>query len=177
MRKSKLILAILLLLALVGIGIVLPSLWRHNHQAQNPPLVNQEEFKKNTEAPQLTYKEFEQLDTFLPESVTADLKELFPLYLKASGISEDLTITFLPEDTSYPSADSTLLSFQLSNDSILPVIYLSDGSFLFGEEKLELTPEQNTYEKPNNQDLPEFTTEEIENRQEGGVPDTKEVQP
>lgn len=179
MRKSKLILAILLLLVLVGIGIVLPSIWKHNHQTQNSPSVNHKEHpvQNPTEMPQLTYKEFEQMETFLPETIAADLKELFPVYLKTSGISEDLTITFLPEDTSYPSADSIVLSFQISNDSKLPVTYLSDGSFLFGKEELELTPKRNTYEKPSDPDLPEFTTEEIENRQEGGAPNTKEVQP
>ena len=178
MSKSKLILSILLLLALVGIGIILPYIWKHNHQksASSSAVSEKHSVQKSSAAPQFTYKGFDELEIFLPESVVADLRELFSTYLIASEIYDDITITFLPDATSYPSEDSTELTFQLSNDSALPVIYLSDGSFLFGEEKMKLVPENTIYDKPDNPDLPNLTSEEIEARQEGGIPDTKEGQ-
>lgn len=100
-----------------------------------------------------------------------------PTYLAFAGISEEQTVTFLPEATTYPNTGFTALSFQLSDGSTLPVIYLSTGSFLFGEEKTELTSDNTIYEKKSDSDLPEITSEEIESRQEGGKPDTREVQP
>ena len=100
-----------------------------------------------------------------------------PTYLAFTGISEEQTVTFLPEATTYPNTGSTALSFQLSDGSTLPVIYLSTGSFLFGEEKTELTSDNTIYEKKSDSDLPEITSEEIESRQEGGKPDPREVQP
>lgn len=41
---------------------------------------------------------------------------------------------------------------------------------------MKLVPENTIYDKPDNPDLPNLTSEEIEARQEGGIPDTKEGQ-
>lgn len=179
MRKSKIILAILLLIVLVAVGIVLPYLWRNKHKAASPPAPVKENAsaQETTTTPALTYIDFEQLDSYLPETVIQELKEVFPTYFAAIGVQEELDITFLPDATSYPSDGSTSLTFQLSDDTLLPVLYLSSGSFLFGEEKMELTPETTIYEKPNDPSLPDINTEEIDARQEGGIPDSKEVQP
>lgn len=179
MRKSKIILAILLLIVLVAVGIVLPYLWRNEHKtASSPAAVKQSVSAQETvKAPALTYIDFEQIDAYLPETVVRELEELLPAYLAAIGVQEELDITFLPDATSYPSDGSTSLTFQLSDETLLPVLYLSSGSFLFGEEKMELTPETTIYEKPNDPSLPDVNTEEIDARQEGGIPASKEVQP
>ena len=91
MSKSKLILSILLLLALVGIGIILPYIWKHNHQksASSSAVSEKHSVQKSSAAPQFTYKGFDELETFLPESVVADLRELFSTYLIASEIYDD----------------------------------------------------------------------------------------
>lgn len=179
MRKSKIILAILLLIVLVVIGIVLPYLWKSEHKAASAPAPVKQ--STSTEQPikasNPTYIDFEQMDAYLPQTVVQELEELFPSYLAAIGTQEELDITFLPDATSYPSDGSTSLLFQLSDNTLLPVLYLSSGSFLFGEEKMELAPKTVTYEKPNNPSLPDINTEEIDARQEGGIPASKEVQP
>lgn len=67
MSKSKLILSILLLLALVGIGIILPYIWKHNHQksASSSAVSEKHSVQKSSAAPQFTYKGFDELETFL----------------------------------------------------------------------------------------------------------------
>ena len=179
MRKSRIILAIILLILLVGIGIVLPYIWKQNRQEPVPPAKTQQEQPslEHTDTPELIFTDFEQMEQVLPKDVISVLKKLMPTYLAFAGIREEQTVTFLPEATTYPNTGSTALSFQLSDGSTLPVIYLSTGSFLFGEEKTELTSDNTIYEKKSDSDLPEITSEEIESRQEGGKPDPREVQP
>ena len=80
MRKSRIILAIILLILLVGIGIVLPYIWKQNRQEPVPPAKTQQEQPslEHTDTPQLTFTDFEQMEQFLPKDVISDLKKLIP---------------------------------------------------------------------------------------------------
>ena len=150
MSKLRVILAILLLIILVVIGIVLPSLWKST---------------KNTSEKQ----------TDLASS--DDLKALFPVYLQNSGRTEIKSVTFLPDETTYPDNNTTRLFFQLSDSTRLPVQYIGDlGVLLFGDEEAEFSTEQQSYEKQTDDSLPTVTTDQVETRQEGGYDDITSTQ-
>ena len=89
MSRLRVILAILLLIILVVIGIVLPSLWKSskNTSEKQTDLAssNRGDSTPTEEMSDLEYTGFEKLSSFFPDSVTADLKALFPVYLQNSG--------------------------------------------------------------------------------------------
>lgn len=182
MSKMKVILSIVLLLLLIGIGIVLPFLWKQEKQKQadtEKPVVSKVETEKETEAAELNFAGFDKLEDFFSASQIEDLKLQFPSYLEETRQSSITKVTFLPNKTAYPDRDTTHLTFTLSDGTTLPIFYSASlGTFLFGEEKLQINSETRTYERQTDNTLPSVTTEEIEARQEGGYADTKEeVQP
>lgn len=182
MSKLRVILAILLLIILVVIGIVLPSLWRSskNTSEKQTDLAssNRDDLTPNEERSDLEYTGFEKLSSFFPDSVTADLKALFPVYLKNSGRDEIKSVTFLPDETTYPDNNTTRLFFQLSDSTRLPVQYIGDlGVLLFGDEEAEFSTEQRSYEKQTDDTLPTVTTDQVETMQESGYDDITPSQP
>lgn len=182
MSKLRVILAILLLIILVVIGIVLPSLWRSskNTSEKQTDLAssNRDDLTPNEESSDLEYTGFEKLSSFFPDSVTADLKALFPVYLKNSGRAEIKSVTFLPDETTYPDNNTTRLFFQLSDSTRLPVQYIGDlGVLLFGDEEAEFSTEQRSYEKQTDDTLPTVTTDQVETMQESGYDDITPPQP
>ena len=182
MSKLRVILAILLLIILVVIGIVLPSLWRSskNTSEKQTDLAssNRDDLTPNEESSDLEYTGFEKLSSFFPDSVTADLKALFPVYLKNSGRDEIESVTFLPDETTYPDNNTTRLFFQLSDSTRLPVQYIGDlGVLLFGDEEAEFSTEQQSYEKQTDDTLPTVTTDQVETMQESGYDDITPPQP
>ncbi len=182
MSKLRVILAILLLIILVVIGIVLPSLWRSskNTSEKQTDLAssNRDDLTPNEESSDLEYTEFEKLSSFFPDSVTADLKALFPVYLQNSGRIEIKSVTFLPDETTYPDNNTTRLFFQLSDSTRLPVQYIGDlGVLLFGDEEAEFSTEQRSYEKQTDDTLPTVTTDQVETMQESGYDDITPPQP
>lgn len=182
MSRLRVILAILLLIILVVIGIVLPSLWRSskNTSEKQTDLAssNRDDLTPNEESSDLEYTGFEKLSSFFPDSVTADLKALFPVYLKNSGRAEIKSVTFLPDETTYPDNNTTRLFFQLSDSTRLPVQYIGNlGVLLFGDEEAEFSTEQRSYEKQTDDTLPTVTTDQVETMQESGYDDITQSQP
>ena len=182
MINLRVILAILLLIIMVVIGIVLPSLWKSskNTSEKQEDLANsdREDSTPTEEMSDLEYTGFEKLSSFFPDSVTADLKALFPVYLQNSGRADIKSVTFLPDETTYPDNNTTRLFFQLSDNTRLPVQYIGDlGVLLFGNEEAEFPTEQKSYEKQTDDSLPTVTTDQVESRQEGGYDDITSSQP
>ena len=182
MSRLRVILAILLLIILVVIGIVLPSLWKStkNTSEKQTDLASsdREDSTPPEEMSDLEYTGFEKLSPFFPDSITADLKALFPVYLQNSGRIEIKSVTFLPDETTYPDNNTTRLFFLLSDSTRLPVQYIGDlGVLLFGDEEAEFPTEQRSYEKQTDDSLPTVTTDQVENRQEGGYDDISSSQP
>ena len=135
MSRLRVILAILLLIILVVIGIVLPSLWKStkNTSEKQTDLASsdREDSTPPEEMSDLEYTGFEKLSSFFPDSVTADLKALFPVYLQNSGRIEIKSVTFLPDETTYPDNNTTRLFFLLTapgcrfNISVIWVFFYS----------------------------------------------------
>ncbi|WP_302789277.1 DUF5038 domain-containing protein [Anaerostipes caccae] len=181
MSRKKVILSIFLMIALVLVGIVLPAIWKMEKQdseksAESTHTTTTE--KEPTTIPErvvsdLEYIGFDTLKEFFSGSQIADLKEQFPSYFKKTGQTDISSLEFLPDETSYPDKDSTLLLFALSDDTLLPVTYsTSSGAFFFGEEKLQVSADKRTYPRQTDDTLESLTTEDIETRQEGGFADT-----
>lgn len=179
MSRKKVILSIFLMIALVLVGIVLPTIWKmEKHDPEKEPESNQTSIpEKETTVPekavvQPEYIHFDALKEFFSENQIEDLKEQFPSYFDeiGNGVS---SVEFLPDETSYPEKDATLLQFSLPDGNKLLVTYsTSSGAFFFGEEKLQVSTAQRTYMRQTDDSLPPVTTEEIEARQEGGFVDT-----
>lgn len=114
----------------------------------------------------------------MAETKITELKALFPQYLKKAGLDGITSISFLSDQSSYPSSKEVRLMFTLSDESTMPVSYDRDGRFLFGEERTLLSDETKTYPKPADDKLPKLSPSDIEKMQEGGYPDTaKPVKP
>ena len=182
MNRPRVILANLLLIILVVIGIILPNLWKSgkNTSEKQAELASsdREDSTPNEEMTDFEYTGFEKLSPFFPYSITADLKALFPVYLQNSGRIEIKSVTFLPDETTYPDNNTTRLFFLLSDSTRLPVQYIGDlGVLLFGDEEAEFPTEQRSYEKQTDDSLPTVTTDQVENRQEGGYDDISSSQP
>lgn len=179
MSRKKVILSIFLLILMVIVGIVLPTLWKHQNKETN---TEKKTSKPQTEVPkdessetELKYTGFQELSSFFSDSQISDFKELFPSYFSQAGLTGITEVTFLPKETSYPDKQSETLMFALSNGSKLPVTHRTDtGAFLFGKEKLQLDVKPRSYEKATDDTLPSITTEEIEALSEGGYPNTLE---
>ena len=182
MSKKKLILSILLFILLITVGIVLPTVWKHQHTEEKkaPKVINTDSKSpkqdKKAGSTKLEYVSFEKLSSFFSDSQIDDLKNQFLLYFKEINKTDLTCVTFLPAETSYPDKKSTLLIFQLSDESVLPVTYMaSSGAFLFGDEKMQISKEVTTYEKATDDTLSSITTKEIEAQQEGGYANTTDA--
>lgn len=187
MSRKKIILSILLMAALVLIGIVLPAIHRNKvtgrMEKKTNILTTGNRAKKSSreEISSLSgiqYLGFEDLETFLPFVQIEDLKTQLASYLQEAGYTDISSVTFLVDETSYPSNGQTLFQFALSNGSKLPVTCLTaDGTFTFGEKNQQIdssgTSDTRIYARQTDNSLPTVTTEEIETMQEGGYADTE----
>lgn len=178
MSRKKLILSILLMISMIVAGIVLPALWKaekqKNHTAdpKQPAKEIQTEGADTVSLPTLKYVAFEELQFFADTQIN-ELKQQLSLYLKETGKTDITSVTFLPEQTTYPEGNDIMLTFAFSDNTTLPVTCsTSTGAFLFGEEKLQISENTITYERETDDKLPAVTTEEIESMQEGGFADT-----
>lgn len=178
MSRKKLILSILLMIGMIVSGIVLPALWKaekqkhHTADPKQPAKEIQTEGADTVSLPTLKYVAFEELQFFADTQIN-ELKQQFSLYLKETGKTDITSVTFLPEQTTYPEGNDIMLTFALSDNTTLPVTCsTSTGAFLFGEEKLQISENTITYERETDDKLPAVTTEEIESMQEGGFADT-----
>lgn len=187
MSRKKLILSIFLMAALVSVGIILPALHR-DQDSRKPegkkPIPTTEKTKKLSpikevsSPPGLQYLGFEDLETFLPLIQIDDLKAQVASYLQEAGYINIASVTFLVDETSYPSNGETLFQFSLSDGSKLPVTCLTaDGTFTFGEENQQISSSDaaytRIYTRQTDDTLSAVTTEEIEAMQEGGYADTE----
>lgn len=184
MKKGKLIFSIFLMILFISITIILPSLWKKEALKDDDvieiPLIeeNIETLPDNTDiSHSLTFKNTEHLVSFFSLGQIENLKTQLCLYLEQTVRPDITSVSFLPEATTYPDGAEILLQFILSDDSILPVTYsITTGNFYFGKEKCQLTSNAVTYERQTDASLPSVQTEEVEEMDEGGYPDTKEVQ-
>lgn len=173
--------------ALVSVGMILPSMHR-NQTAEQPARKKQipatgkttkpSPIKENSSLSGLQYLGFEDLETFLALIQIEDLKTQMVSYLQDTGYRNITSVTFLVDETSYPSNGETLFQFSLSDGSKLPVTCLTaDGTFTFGEEERQISSSENAYTRiytrQTDNSLPAVTTKEIESMQEGGYADTE----
>ena len=187
MSRKKFILSIFLMAALVSVGIILPAM--HRNQTEGQPerkkslpatgkTTKPTPIKEASSLAGLQYLGFEDLETFLPLIQIEDLKTQMVSYLQDTEYRNITSVTFVVDETSYPSNGETLFQFSLSDGSKLPVTCLTaDGTFSFGEEKRQI-PSSDTaytriYTRQTDDSLPSVTTEEIEAMQEGGYADTE----
>lgn len=187
MSRKKLIFSVLLMAALVSVGIVLPSMHRSQTTRQPTKRKPTSSVEKPAVPPPINevsslsgiqYLGFEDLETFLALIQIEDLKTQLASYLQESGYTDLSSVTFLVDETSYPSNGETLFQFSLSDGSKLPVTCLTvDGTFTFGEEERQISSSENAYTRiytrQTDNSLPAVTTEDIESMQEGGYADTE----
>lgn len=187
MSRKKLFLSIFLMAFLVSAGIILPTMTRAERQDKQTPVKQKTTPKTSTDMSpasktpdliELQYLDFEYLENFFSHVQTEDLKDQLASYLQETGQTDISSITFLADETTYPTGGETILSFALSDSSTLPVTcQTTTGTFTFGEEKRQLYPEHSlaprVYTRQTDDSLPAVTTEEIESMQEGGYADTK----
>ena len=187
MSRKKFILSIFLMAALVSVGIILPAM--HRNQTEGQPerkkslpatgkTTKPTPIKEASSLAGLQYLGFEDLETFLPLIQIEDLKTQMVSYLQDTGYRTITSVTFLADETSYPSNGETLFQFSLSDGSKLPVTCLTaDGTFTFGEENQQTSSSDTAYTRiytrQTDDTLPAVTTEEIEAMQEGGYADTE----
>ena len=187
MSRKKLILSIFLMAALVSVGIILPAMHR-NQTAEQPArkkslpatgkTTKPAPIKEASSLAGLQYLGFEDLETFLPLIQIEDLKTQLASYLQETGYINIASVTFLVDDTSYPSNEETLFQFSLSDGRKLLVTCLAaDGTFTFGEQNQQISSSDTAYTRiytrQTDDTLPAVTTEEIEAMQEGGYADTE----
>ena len=187
MSRKKFILSIFLMAALVSAGIILPAM--HQDQTTEQPARKKSlpaigkttkpaSIKKESSLSGLQYLGFEDLETFLPLIQIEDLKTQMVSYLQDTGYRNITSVTFVVDETSYPSNGEILFQFALSDGSRIPVTCLTaDGTFTFGEEERQISSLENVYSRiytrQTDDTLPAVTTEEIEAMQEGGYADTE----
>ncbi len=187
MSRKKFILSIFLMAALVSVGIILPAM--HRNQTEGQPerkkslpatgkTTKPTPIKEASSLAGLQYLGFEDLETFLPLIQIEDLKTQLAYYLQETGYINIASVTFLADETTYPSNGETLFQFSLSDGSKLPVTCLiADGTFTFGEENQQTSSSDTAYTRIYTRQiddtLPAVTTEEIEAMQEGGYADTE----
>ncbi|MDO4275104.1 MAG: DUF5038 domain-containing protein [Eubacteriales bacterium] len=176
MDKKKLIMAVILFAALIFIGIVLPLFLKKEDHSSKKVQTDSTLTERPDVLPEkksdITFQRFEDLKDFMAEAKITELQSLFPEYLQSAGNSDITSVTFLSEQTTYPSANEVKLIFELSDETFLPVYCDRNGRFLFGEEKLLLSEDTITYEKIRDEKLPEVSASEVEELPEGGYPDT-----
>lgn len=189
MSRKKFILSIFLMAALVSVGIILPAM--HRNQTEEQPARKKSlpaagkttkpaPIKEASSLAGLQYLGFEDLETFLPLIQIEDLKTQLASYLQETGYINIASVTFLADETTYPSNGETLFQFSLSDGSKLPVTCLTaDGTFTFGEENQQTSTSDTAYTRiytrQTDDTLPAVTTEEIEAMQEGGYADTENM--
>ena len=189
MSRKKFILSIFLMAALVSVGIILPAM--HRNQTEGQPARKKSlpaagkttkpaPIKEESSLSGLQYLGFENLETFLPLIQIEDLKTQLASYLQETGYINIASVTFLADETTYPSNGETLFQFSLSDGSKLPVTCLTaDGTFTFGEENQQTSTSDTAYTRiytrQTDDPLPAVTTEEIEAMQEGGYADTENM--
>ena len=189
MSRKKFILSIFLMAALVSVGIILPAM--HRNQTEGQPARKKSlpaagkttkpaPIKEESSLSGLQYLGFENLETFLPLIQIEDLKTQLASYLQETGYINIASVTFLADETTYPSNGETLFQFSLSDGSKLPVTCLTaDGTFTFGEENQQISSSDTAYTRiytrQTDDTLPAVTTEEIEAMQEGGYADTENM--
>ena len=187
MSRKKLILSILLMAVLVSVGIILPAM--HRDQTAEQPAGKKQvpaagktakpsPRKENSSLSGLQYLGFEDLETFLALIQIEDLKTQMVSYLQDTGYRNITSVTFVVDETSYPSNGEILFQFALSDGSRIPVTCLTaDGTFTFGEEERQISSLENVYSRiytrQTDDSLPSVTTEDIEAMQEGGYADTE----
>lgn len=187
MSRKKFILSIFLMAALVSVGIILPAM--HRNQTTEQPARKKSlpatgkttkpaSIKEESSLSGLQYLGFEDLETFLPLIQIEDLKTQLASYLQETGYINIASVTFLADETSYPSNGETLFQFSLSDGRKLPVTCLAaDGTFTFGEQNQQISSSDTAYTRiytrQTDNTLPAVTTEEIEAMQEGGYADTE----
>ena len=187
MSRKKLILSILLMAVLVSVGIILPAM--HHDQTEEQPAKKKpvpttgktpkpSPIKGTSSLSGLQYLGFEDLETFLPLIQIEDLKTQMVSYLQDTGYRNITSVTFVVDETSYPSNGEILFQFALSDGSRIPVTCLTaDGTFTFGEEERQISSLENVYSRiytrQTDDSLPSVTTEDIEAMQEGGYADTE----
>ena len=190
MSRKKFILSIFLMAALVSVGIILPAM--HRNQTEGQPARKKSlpatgkttkpaPIKEESSLSGLQYLGFENLETFLPLIQIEDLKTQLASYLQETGYINIASVTFLADETTYPSNGETLFQFSLSDGSKLPVTCLTaDGTFTFGEENQQTSTSDTAYTRiytrQTDDTLPAVTTEEIEAMQEGGYADTENME-
>ena len=176
MSKKKLVLSIFLFLFLVTTAIVLPWLWQSEHGEPDATENTKEPKLFQAEALELTFLHFDELRTILSETQITNLKEQLISYF--AGENPDIqSLAFVKNEVTYPDAVTVRLVFLLSDDTRLPVYYSTDtGLFSISEAKTVLDNTIKTYPKETDDTLPKISSEEIMNRQEGGVPDS-DMQP
>ena len=187
MSRKKLILSIFLMAALISVGIILPAMHR-NQTAEQPArkkslpatgkTTKPAPIKEASSLAGLQYLGFEDLETFLPLIQIEDLKTQLASYLQETGYINIASVTFLVDETSYPSNEETLFQFSLSDGRKLLVTCLAaDGTFTFGEQNQQISSSDTAYTRiytrQTDDTLPAVTTEEIEAMQEGGYADTE----
>lgn len=193
MSKLKLILSVLLMLLLLLVAIFLPEKYREQKETQNRESQNEsisqeetEETRQPEELTKIDFMYFEELSQFFSSAQAASLKAQFPVYLTKNGYTHITSAEYLPNETNYPDTTTVELHFLLSDDSTLSVFYdTMTGVFSFGPEQMIIDVTEKTYEKPVDEDLPFVSTEDVNQRQEGGYADVsssksqvgKEVQP
>ena len=189
MSRKKFILSIFLMAALVSVGIILPAM--HRNQTEGQPARKKSlpaagkttkpaPIKEESSLSGLQYLGFENLETFLPLIQIEDLKTQLASYLQETGYINIASVTFLADETTYPSNGETLFQFSLSDGSKLPVTCLTaDGTFTFGEENQQTSTSDTAYTRiytrQTDDTLSAVTTEEIEAMQEGGYADTENM--
>lgn len=187
MSRKKFILSIFLMAALVSVGIILPAM--HRNQTTEQPARKKSlpatgkttkpaSIKEESSLSGLQYLGFEDLETFLPLIQIEDLKTQLASYLQETGYINIASVTFLVDETSYPSNGETLFQFSLSDGRKLLVTCLAaDGTFTFGEQNQQISSSDTAYTRiyirQTDNTLPAVTTEEIEAMQEGGYADTE----
>ena len=189
MSRKKIILSIILLVVFVLAAIILPALWKSNNkkpatQTENTEASTEKEstVDSDNEITALKFQKFDQLSNFFSDSQIRSLKAQCIAYLLTLEKRNLTSITFQPDQTSYPEKTTIRLVFDLSDGTSLPVTYSTPtGAFYFGEEQLQMEIDTTIYEQETDDSLPSLTTDEIEVQQEGGYADTenskKEVQP
>ena len=187
MSRKKLILSIFLMAALISVGIILPAIHRSQmgerqgkpNDAQKTASKNPKSSEKNSMSQtELQFLGFEDLETFFPSEQAENLKEQLTAYLRENSDTDITSVTFLVDETSYPSSGEILFSFILSDGSKLPVTcQTASGTFAFGEERTTVYTtaalDSRVYTRQTDDTLPAVTTEEIEAMQEGGYADTE----
>lgn len=176
MSRKKVFLSIFLFILLITVSIILPTVWRIEKESSKKepvPEKSSDSLLEETKEPlKVTFQDFDKLSSSLAAVQISSLQEQFPEYLKQAGYEGNLTVIFMPEETYYPDKNTSCFYFQLSKEDILAVYYSApSGTFSFSKEKMTVQVDTTVYTKPTDENLPKVTTEDIENRMEGGYAD------